>query len=85
MLNMATEVSGAVLPSFPPLDSPLRLEHFFKTLYLRYDERYVYSAPRLSKITRRILWAPASPVLQQQRPADYPQIDYEPRIDTADD
>src|SRR5205085_339413 len=30
---------GIVLSGFPPVDSPLRLEQFFKALYLRYDER----------------------------------------------
>ena len=33
------------------------------TLYLRYDERYVYSAPDLASKTRRIEWSPESPAL----------------------
>ena len=44
---------GEVLTSYPTVDSPLRLERFFETLYLRYDERYVYSAPDLKSVTRR--------------------------------
>jgi hypothetical protein len=32
---------GQVLPNYPTSDSPLRLERFFETLYVRYDERYV--------------------------------------------
>ena len=54
---------GNPLPEFPPPDSPLRLEHFFETLYRRYDERYVYSAPDLKSKTRRLDWSPDSPAL----------------------
>ena len=36
----------------------LRMERFFETLYLRYDERYVYSAPDLKSVTRRKEWLP---------------------------
>ena len=54
---------GNPLPEFPPPDSPLRLEHFFETLYRRYDERYVYSAPDLKSKTRRLEWSPESPAL----------------------
>ena len=55
---------GQPLPEFPPADSPLRLEHFFHTLYRRYDERYVYSAPDLKSKTRRLGWSPDSPALE---------------------
>ena len=54
---------GQPLSQFPPPDSPLRLGHFFETLYRRYDERYVYSAPDLKSKTRRLEWSPDSPVL----------------------
>jgi hypothetical protein len=54
---------GTILPHFPPPDSPLRIEQFFQTLYLRYDERYVYAAPDLKRITSRNEWSPASPAL----------------------
>ena len=54
---------GHPLPGFPPPDSPLRLENFFQTLYRRYDERYVYSAPDLKSKTRRLEWSPNSPAL----------------------
>ena len=37
----------------------------FETLYLRYDERFVYSAPDLKSKTARIEWSPESPVLQE--------------------
>jgi len=59
--------SGAIgrpMSEFPPLNSPLRLEHFFETLYRRYDERYVYSAPDLKSRTRRLEWSPDSTALK---------------------
>lgn len=55
---------GNPLPEFPPPDSPLRLEHFFETLYRSYDERYVYSAPDLKSKTRRLEWSLDSPALE---------------------
>ena len=57
---------GRPLSEFPPPDSPLRLEHFFETLYGRYDERYVYSAPDLKSRTRRLEWSPDSPALESE-------------------
>lgn len=54
---------GAVLPGYPPAESPLRVEGFFATLYRRYDERYVYAAPDLLNVTRRREWSPDSPAL----------------------
>jgi hypothetical protein len=61
MVEMADARLGTVVEGFPPADSPIRLEQFFKTLYLRYDERYVTSAPDLAGVTRRLEWAPDSP------------------------
>jgi hypothetical protein len=58
--------AGAVSSTFPALDSPLRFEQFFKTLYLRYDERYVYSAPDLKTVTVRKEWSDKSPLLQHE-------------------
>ena len=60
MIEMADENIGAILPSFPPVDSPLRIENFFRTLYLRYDERFVFGAPELGGVTIRHAWSPAS-------------------------
>lgn len=42
---------NSLLDSFPLSDSPLRLSGFFDTLYARYDERFVVSAPDLSRTT----------------------------------
>jgi hypothetical protein len=78
MIDMDQRRSGAMLSSFPPSTSPLRLEQFFSTLYLRYDERYVYSAPLLKSETRRIEWSQHSDALNPARSVIKP--DYEPRI-----
>lgn len=71
--------AGRVDANFPPQDSALRLEQFFKTMYLRYDERYVYSAPNLKNVTRRLEWAEDSPAFA----GDGARLlaDYDARID----
>jgi hypothetical protein len=74
---MADGTAGAVLPAFPPIDSLLRLEQFFKTLYLRYDERYVYSAPDLKSVTQRLEWSSASPAFET---GIGPSVDYDIRL-----
>ena len=77
MIGMRDNNIGQPLSDFPPPDSPLRLERFFDTLYLRYDERYVYSAPDLKSRTRRIEWSPDSPVLESDMRNT---LDYEIRL-----
>ncbi|MBS0251255.1 MAG: hypothetical protein JSR78_09335 [Proteobacteria bacterium] len=73
-----TSAAGQVLSTFPTEDSPLRIERFFETLYQRYDERYVYSAPDLKRITRRREWSPASPIFDRE--LGQPVLDYAARI-----
>ena len=68
---------GQPLSDFPPPDSPLLLEQFFDTLYLRYDERYVYSAPDLRSRTRRSEWSSDSPALDSPLASS---MDYEIRL-----
>jgi hypothetical protein len=83
LVDPATAEPGDVLASYPTADSPLRVERFFQTLYLRYDERYVYSAPDLKTVTRRREWVPESPAL-----LSLPQglaLDYEPRLAISGD
>jgi hypothetical protein len=60
LVEMHGDAKSAPLTSFPDADSPLNLLRFFDTLYLRYDERFVTSAPDLASITRRVEWDPAS-------------------------
>ena len=61
MVEMQAALRGAVLANYPEDSSPLRFERFFETLYLRYDERFVTSAPDLASRTRRLEWAADSP------------------------
>ena len=77
MIDMREDSIGRLLPGFPPPDSPVRIERFFETLYLRYDERYVYSAPDLKSKTRRIEWSPESPALESDISST---LDYEIRL-----
>jgi hypothetical protein len=83
MVDLSAGRAGTVLPGFPPAGSPLRWEHFLKALYLRYDERYVYSAPDLNAVTRRLAWAAGSPALAT--PGGMPaELDYEARVGGED-
>jgi len=63
LVESNSRTPGRILANFPKGDSPLRIEHFFAALYLRYDERYVYAAPDLKHTTSRIAWSPQSPAL----------------------
>ena len=77
---------GDLLEEFPQTDSPLQIERFFGELLRHYDERYVYSAPDLKKLTRRIEWSPTSPAFTDDRRASLrsPILDFEPRIGPAE-
>ena len=79
LVNPGRTEAGSVLDEFPPSDSPLRLAHFFKRLYICYDERFIVSAPRLGWITRRIEWSPNSPAFDCDERAS---LDYDLRLAT---
>jgi hypothetical protein len=81
LAETGTSAPGTVLTDFPPPDSPLRIERFFETLYLHYDERYVYGAPRLSSVTARREWSEDSPVAEagQSGVPELAELDYQPR------
>lgn len=89
MVKTTGERAGDVMSTFPTEDSTLRIEQFFQTLYLRYEERYVFGAPDLKSVTRRYQWDPSSPVFNDVMGlADEhvsPVLDYEPRIYIAND
>ena len=53
---------------------PLR---FFGSLYRQYDERFVYAAPDLKRLTARREWDPASAAFSAPMMAD---LDYEARM-----
>ena len=82
LVDPAAAEPGQALTSYPTADSPLRLERFFQTLYLRYDERYVYSAPDLKGVTRRNEWPANSPAFVS--PPQGLALDYEPRLATSE-
>ena len=68
---------GEISSAFPAADSPIHFDHFFQTLYQRYDERYVVSAPLLAKRTRRLVWSSDSPAF---RVKPFLGLEYAPRI-----
>jgi hypothetical protein len=75
------ESLGKLLESFPPAESHLRIDNFFKTIYKRYDERYVYGAPDLKSTTLRDAWSPSSPAFDSGLiPCAMPELDYLPRL-----
>ena len=76
LVDVRSAEAGAILPGFPPGDSPLRIERFFQTIYRRYDERFVYAAPDLKRVTGRRGWSPDSPALVDWRRT---MLDYAPR------
>ena len=55
---------GTIHQAFPPPDSPLRIESFFKRLYEVYDLRFPLRAQNMPA-ARRIAWHPDSPLFQQ--------------------
>ena len=71
------ERSGEISDDFPDPGSALRFERFFDALYRQYDERFVYAAPDLGKVTARREWNPASPAFDAAAMVD---LRYEPRI-----
>lgn len=73
MVEMDSARRGTLLADYPEEHSPLRFEQFFSTLYLRYDERFVTSAPDLASRTRRWEWAKDSPALAELK------LDFEAR------
>jgi hypothetical protein len=71
---------GKPLAMFPPYGSPLRLETFFDSMYLRYEERFVFGAPELAGVTERVSWDPKSPAFAGPFVAAPPELDFLPRL-----
>ncbi|BCZ85751.1 hypothetical protein PTKU64_94260 (plasmid) [Paraburkholderia terrae] len=86
MAEMSGEHTGKVLDHFPPDDSPLRIEQFFQTLYLRYEERFLFGAPDLKAVTRRLEWASNSPALQRTQDSldAFPTLEFDPRVESVE-
>ena len=70
--------AGSIVSEFPQADSPLRFERFFDTLYRQYDERFVYGAPDLRKVTARKEWASTSAAFSAP---EVTNVDYTPRVE----
>lgn len=68
---------GELVPDFPPKNSAIHFDRFFDTIYRRYDERYVVSAPLLARKTRRLGWSPDSPAFREEQ---FHELDYRLRI-----
>lgn len=65
LVDTTAGARGTVRPDFPIPETDLRLEIFFSTLYRTYDLlRFVYSAPRLRRATKRLEWSTDSPAFQ---------------------
>ena len=79
MIEASARCGGELIEEFPDSDSPIHFERFFDTLYRRYDERYVVSAPQLARRTRRLEWSVDSPALDA---TVFRDLDY--RVRTGD-
>lgn len=71
VVESADKGFGRVLPDHPEPVSPLRFETFFENLYRAYDLRYVYGAPDLQSVTRRLEWDPESPAFLAMKLDDF--------------
>lgn len=80
LVATALDQRGTVLADFPPIESPIRFEHFFEDIYRAYDLRYVYTAPALKAITERRFWTPDSPALTAEGAAEF-----QPRVADSSD
>ena len=85
LLETSDAHAGKQLESFPPEDSPLRFERFFKTIYQKYDDRFVFAAPIFAtrNVTPRVQWDAESPLFGRELELSdekVPEMDYQPRI-----
>eukprot|EP01037_Dinobryon_pediforme_P013344 gene13344-13458_t len=73
------DLAGCVFQGFPAENSPMNHQRFFKTLYQRYEERFVIGAPLLAErgVTTRFEWAPDSPAFEAM------ELDFLPRLASA--
>ncbi|MBA3314823.1 MAG: hypothetical protein H0T47_16245 [Planctomycetaceae bacterium] len=64
LVHPSGESIAEVVGDFPLSESPLAFARFFDDLYRAYDLRFVYTAPALEPITRRMIWSESSPVIE---------------------
>ena len=77
LVDMSGTEAGDLIAEFPPDDSTVHFGPFFRTMYRRYDERYVVSAPSLARRTRRLEWSLDSPAFDAP---PFRELDYEFRV-----
>ncbi len=77
LIDMQPDRIGQLMTSFPASGKPTNFESFFTTMYRRYDERYVVSAPTLARTTRRLTWSPNSPAFESE---EFSTLDYSVRV-----
>ena len=73
LVEVSPPRAGEINADYPPRDSAIHFDQFFETIYRRYDERYVVSAPQLARRTRRLEWSCDSPAFEAEplRRLDY--------------
>ena len=71
LLLHAENPVGGIFEGFPVAGHTLRFDEFFRTLLDQYDLRFVYGAPMLKAVSRRVLWAKDSPALADARMKDF--------------
>lgn len=71
MIDMADPAKGIVYDKFPEIGSTAHFSAFFRTLYTRYDEQFVYNAPDMLSITARRQWSGDSPALKNFNSVSY--------------
>lgn len=60
LVDPRTESLGSLIADFPPASSILSFDQFFDRLYQQYDLRFIYAAPGLKTVTRRLEWDPGA-------------------------
>ncbi len=80
LVNTDEESLGTVFESFPPPGDPLNIANLMPTLYRQYDQRFVYQAPDMKRLTFRRGWTADSPALK-----DWCHAEYEPRLVAPED
>jgi len=86
LVNTEKAKVGQILTMYPVESSPLHFSRFFETIYREYDQRFVYAAPKLKRVTTRTVWDPGSPIMSDARIAEYlPRIGQPEPIESPDD
>lgn len=64
MIESALGSEGQVFEAYPPADSPLQVDRFFRSLYDTYDLRFPFIASNV-RSAERVVWDSASPALAE--------------------